>query len=369
MAADIGHDVASAAERAVAASVAQMETESPNIDVDLGRYEESHAPDRPEAYQKIDSIGTLAGADLVAKIEKPAVDPLIETPETMTPEQVRAAIKGNPDQTHSDFRESAAEALKGNGGVPGESNFDWESFTIGDRPEVEGPDFGQHLQEGATNELGNNLDMMEPGTADTHPGLNNPRATVSEDDAADDAAPKEEEGFWDKVKDAVKDVILGLAGGAANASNTAAGGTAAGGALTVLTANGDPESKSNEFKGWATFVNLSKGKHPHQDQLDQVDYGDGGSEPKQPDSQDQSPDAIDPKNIRIDFTDPNWLIKVAAEKNGEIQYADMPESGDRGYQEYDGIDYGAYHTEPENIPDDALAVSIWDDPAVDPNRN
>ena len=84
-------------------------------------------------------------------------------------------------------------------------------------------------------------------------------------------------------------------------------------------------------------------------------------------TEDHDPEAVDPDDIHIDFDDPYWQIQTSADANDDIQYADHPGSEpiDGGGLHYDGVDYGGELAAPADLPPDAVD-SVYDDPAIDP---
>lgn len=347
---------------------------------------------RPDHNSFIDTIGESAGADLTTDFGKPQTESFYEEEsKSMTPSEritaIQDGMKPGEDDPKSQF-ENALDQLKGSPNAPG-SGGSIESDALLGRPgsyagdrEVDmetdalktdyrpsDPDFGTHMEGYDHSNFGTGF---QTGKAETHPGFTNPKATASDDDEGNDAKPPkaEEKSGWQEFKDAAWDFLTGAASGAAGAAKSTGAGTVAGAAATVLTANGDPESKKDEFNGWIFLVNKSNGKRPHQDQWDRIDWGDGKTGPgkKAAPKEDRSPDSIDRSKIKVDFSDPYWLIKMNAKANGNIQYSDMVLDSSQT-QTYDGVDYGDNHSEPDNIPEDALSNSVWDDPAVDPNKN
>lgn len=62
-------------------------------------------------------------------------------------------------------------------------------------------------------------------------------------------------------------------------------------------------------------------------------------------------------------------IQVEAERNSEVQFADMPDSGSGQPADYDGVDYGQHHVEPDFDLTEAEAMLTGDpldQPDVDP---
>ncbi len=101
---------------------------------------------------------------------------------------------------------------------------------------------------------------------------------------------------------------------------------------------------------------------------DEVDDGAGTTEDRGPDS------APAPKSPTLDpeIADTHFGIGVEAERNSEIQYADMPGSGDDETTEYDGVDYGDNHTEPNfdiREAEELIYIDVFDQPDVDPSEH
>lgn len=99
------------------------------------------------------------------------------------------------------------------------------------------------------------------------------------------------------------------------------------------------------------------------------DWNDEGWEPL---TEDYDPDSAPaPKNPSLDpdVGERYHAIGVEAERNSEVQFADTPESGSDGSGDYDGVDYGQHHVEPDFDLDDAeavLSLDPLDQPDVDP---
>lgn len=90
------------------------------------------------------------------------------------------------------------------------------------------------------------------------------------------------------------------------------------------------------------------------------------TEDRDPDSEPAPKSPTHDDNIGTEY----FGIGAAADKGSEVQYADMPEDDDSGDSDYDGIDYGENHVEPDfdiAEAEEMIFIDPMDQPDVDPS--
>lgn len=255
--------------------------------------------------------------------------------------------------------------------------------------------------------LANGLDTIDPPDDATHPGFDDPAATAgkvppgSYIDFVKNAKYSDREGFSVGDTDpsaepiatkALPNKIEANSEGAVDDDGTTVQDGWVGKANKILKdENLDQDEKEEAMTELADQVQKVTEAAKSQENQDEQSPDDGNApinhdssadtdltnedagaeadaaDPTKPDATDVSPDGIDPSQVDIDFSDPEWQIKASADANDDIQYADHP-GATPAYgsgTEYDGVDYGADFTQPDDLPADAVD-SVYEDPTIDP---
>ena len=358
----------------------------------------------PRALADVDVNAKMPGADLapdgVAVADFVAVDAEVSIPDGVdefVPEQ--STGPGEPDGPENDGTFGTPGSYAGDDALDGlDLGLDAHSALDEFHDERAADIPGQ-------GDLGSSLLPTEPPPDATHPGFDDPTATVAADPKPLTAPPLSPAGFMKNHKWDENDGIVEAEPGEENLSAPVGGHHIDANEKGAVDDDGstvqqqwknkmqeileDKDMKQEEKEEAMTELaakvqKVTSGKQPPAEEPPAqepaeaepaTDDGTGDDldveieEPAPaPDDTDADPDGINPDNVEIDFSDPEWQIKASADANDDIQYADHPgtDAGSGAGTDYDGVDYGEEFAQPDDIPADAVD-SVWEDPTIDPH--